>query len=312
MKIFKKDIPLAIVIAIIFVAGAGTYSIGYNMAMRKFNNIVSYVDEREHMYEKLSEIDRSIRQEYIGYINEDEIIAGICAGYISGMNDSLCRYLTPDEYKQFASKKVFDENLITYKNIDDKIGYIKINILSPEMGNTFFNTLKNLYDSGISKIVLDIRGLSGTNIESVCKCLDSIADNSNMISKIDKKGNKEDVYKMNSDRMDINFSVIIDRDTSGTPELIAEVLKDCDYGTVVGETTKGNCVEEKAIPLSDGSGIVFPTANYVTKNGEILTGKGVTADIEVILDNEKRELLKKGELEFEDDIQIQEAIKTLL
>lgn len=312
MEIFKKKIPSFIVIGLICIAGAIAYSFGYSMAMKKFNDIVSYTKQKEYMYAQLSELDHIFRQEYIGEIDENNLMEGICSGYISGTNSPLCKYLSQDEYKKFASKLSADENNISYEDIDGQFGYIKINDVTHDIGSTFFNTVTSLYDNGISKIILDLRLLSGNNIESIEKCLDSVAFPGRTIYRIDKKGSKEEVYKTNSDRLDIKFSVLVDRDTAGIPELIVAALKDSGLGKVIGEVTQGKCVEEKAIPLSDGSGVVFPVAHYVIGDGEILTGKGVNPDIEISLDDDKRELLKRGELSHKNDDQFQEAVKSLL
>lgn len=311
MKIFKKKVPIGISIALAFAAGAVTYSLGYSMAMKKFNDVISYNQEKENMYSKLSEIDKTVRQEYISDIDEEALTSGICSGYVSGLKDDTCKYLTPNEYKKFISNKAFDENAVIYEAVDDGVGYIRINSITDETGNMFVNAVKNFSEQSIQRVILDIRGLSGTNLEPIGKCLDSIVQEGDLIKSVDKKGNKEVVYKANSDRLDIKFSIIVDSDTEGIPELLASACKDSGVGKVIGEKTKGNAVQQKAIALSDGSGIVYPAAHYVTQKEEIFTGKGVSPDVEIILDSDKKELLRRGELSRDDDIQFQEALKSL-
>lgn len=309
MKTLKKKGP--IIIAAIFVAGALTYSVGYNVAMSKFNRIIAYNQEKEQMYYKLSEIDRTVRQDYIGDIDEHELMSGLSLGYIDGLNNPSCKYFTEEEYKKYISKKSYNQDAVLYQELDDGIGYIKIRTITPEVGNMFSNAVKYLFERNVRKIVVDTRNLYGSDLNPIAKCLDSIVGEGDTISTIDKKGDKEVVYKTISDGLDIKFSVIVNNSTSGTPELIASALKDSERGMVVGEKTVGNVVQEKTIPLYDGCGIVFPVAHYVTKSGQILTNNGVIPDVEVSLSEEKRQLLDRDELLYENDEQLTEAISCL-
>ncbi len=309
MKILRQKLTVGVVIALAFIAGAVAYSLGYSIAMKKFNEIVAYIQEKETMYAKLSEVDRIIRQEYIGDIDENKLISGICSGYVSGLKDSSCMYLSKEEYKKFISKKNYDENCVIYENIDDQIGYIKINAVIPETGSIFYNAIKKLYANNVTKIIIDIRNLYGMDLESIGKCLDSVTEKGHLISTIDKKGNKKIVYKTNSDRIDLQIVIIMDDSTEGTPELIASALKDSGNGKLVGEKTKGNAVMQKAIALSDGSGIIYTAAYYVTQKENILKN-GVEPDIVSKLSSEKKELLKNGNLRKEEDDQFKEAIRS--
>ena len=311
MRIFKKKLTIRFAVAIAFVVAALAYSMGYKMAMKKFNDIVAYNQEKERMYFKLSEVDKTIRQEYIGDIDETKLISGICSGYISSLEGSLCKYLSNEGYREYISNKDFDENAVVYENIGSEAGYIKICAVTSEAGNMFYNALKSLYSENIQKFVIDIRNLNGKDLETLGKCLDVVSNPADIISTVGKKGEKETVYKVNSDSLDLRISVITNNSTEGTPELIASALKDSGKGKVVGEKTKGRAVLEKVFVLSDGSAIIYPSAHYVTQGGKIFTGTGVEPDVLVELSEEKQNLLKQGELSRENDDQFLEALKIL-
>lgn len=51
---------------------------------------------------KLSIIRNKINEEYIGEINENELIEGAIKGYVSGLNDVYTEYLTVDEMEEFT------------------------------------------------------------------------------------------------------------------------------------------------------------------------------------------------------------------
>lgn len=312
MEFLRKRVKFSIVIALVFVAGAVAYSWGYSTAIRKFNEIVSYNQEKEKMYSRLSEIDKIIRQEYINDIDEDTMTYGMCNGYIEGLEDSLCRYLTPDEYKKYSSKKSFDEDSIFYENIDSQLGYIRIKQVNSETGNLFSNAIRTLFNENIKNIIIDIRGVNTGNLSSIEKCLDAVSKQGEIISTIDKRGNKEEVYKTNSDRMDINFCLLVNNKTKGVCELIAMALKDANTGKIIGQNTAGEVFLEKATALSDGYGLLYPCAHYVTSKGEIINKKGVTPDIVEEISEEDEKLLEEGKLERENDKQFISAKEYLM
>lgn len=313
MEVFAKKIrnPMILVISTAFAAGALAYFMGYKVAMNKFNSIISYNREKEQMYYKLSEVDRAVRQEYIRDIDEPELMTGLSCGYISGLGDEDCMYLSPQEYKEYIAKKQYDEDAVACCKLEDDIGYIKIKSLTPESGNMFSNQVREFVENGVQKIVLDIRDLSGYELDPVNKCLDCIVAEGDTVSTVNKKGESEIVHKTIADGLDAKFCVVVNSGTSGTPELIASALKDSGRGKVVGEKTAGNAVLKKAVPLSDGSGVVFPVAHYVTKGGQQFTDIGIVPDVEIGAGEPENSLEFDDTQDYRNDTQISEAVKCL-
>ncbi|MBQ6570255.1 MAG: peptidase S41, partial [Clostridia bacterium] len=89
----SKKISLGAVIALMAITAAITVSITYTVAMKVFNQRVYSVTERQNMYDKLSEIDRKMRQYYYGDIDEEKLRTLLAEGYVSGIGDDHCRYL---------------------------------------------------------------------------------------------------------------------------------------------------------------------------------------------------------------------------
>lgn len=76
------------------VTAAVTVSLTYMYAMDTFNERVADVNQRQAMYSKLSEIDQTIRQNFVGEIDETALTDGICTGYLAGLGDADAKYLT--------------------------------------------------------------------------------------------------------------------------------------------------------------------------------------------------------------------------
>ena len=95
----NKKISLGAVIAIIFITAAVTLSITYVMTMNKFDSELSQTSAYQTVYKKLSEIDKKVREEYMGTIDEKTLVDGIAEGYLSGIGDKYAMYRDSDKKK---------------------------------------------------------------------------------------------------------------------------------------------------------------------------------------------------------------------
>ncbi|MBR0451108.1 MAG: PDZ domain-containing protein [Oscillospiraceae bacterium] len=90
----NKRVSIGITIAFIFIAVAITFTATMLYAMKLFDQKIIGVQERAVMYDKISEIDSVIRQNYYLPIEERTIMNGLSNGYISGLGDEYTRYMT--------------------------------------------------------------------------------------------------------------------------------------------------------------------------------------------------------------------------
>lgn len=122
----RKKISLGAAITFMAITAAVTFSITMVISMTNFNSMVYNLKERESMYEKLSELERLVRQNYSGKINEDTLQSNIAKGFLGGIDDPYAVYYTPEQYKtlndQYAGKSVN----IGAKYEKDPSGYILI------------------------------------------------------------------------------------------------------------------------------------------------------------------------------------------
>ena len=99
----NKKISLGAAIALILIAITVTFSITTIFTMRKFNDRMYSIREREAMYEKFAEVDKTVRQNYYGTINEDSLLDAVSAGYLKGIGDSDAVYYNSTQYSRLSS-----------------------------------------------------------------------------------------------------------------------------------------------------------------------------------------------------------------
>ena len=96
----SKKVNLAVAATVTLIAMAVTFSITMVVSQEMFNDTVQDVKNRERMYNKLSEIDRYVRNNAYGDINEDALNDRIAAGYMLGIDDPYARYYSAAAYSE--------------------------------------------------------------------------------------------------------------------------------------------------------------------------------------------------------------------
>lgn len=96
----SKKVNLAVAATVTLIAMAVTFSITMVVSQEMFNDTVQDVKNRERMYNKLSEIDRYVRNNAYGDINEDTLNNRIAAGYMLGIDDPYARYYSAAAYSE--------------------------------------------------------------------------------------------------------------------------------------------------------------------------------------------------------------------
>lgn len=122
----NKKISLGAAIAFMVVIAGITLSITMMISINHFNTIVLNVKNREELYKKVADIDREVRQNYDGTINEEKLMDYISRGYIRGLDDKYSSYLSKTEYEQRLKDISGKQVGIGIDFTKDETGYILI------------------------------------------------------------------------------------------------------------------------------------------------------------------------------------------
>ena len=80
---------------------------------------------------------------------------------------------------------------------------------------------------------------------------------------------------------DVPLVVLVGRNTSGTPEILAASLQGQERATVIGETTPGSIEGATSYYLPDGSELFIQTTSFMLPNGDEVGTQGVIPDLVV-------------------------------
>ena len=94
----KKRFPIATVVALVLMAIALSVSATMIFAMNRFSTTVSNVSARQALFDYLTNVDKVVRQNYAGTVDEAVLKEKLASAYIQSIGDKYAAYLPPDEY----------------------------------------------------------------------------------------------------------------------------------------------------------------------------------------------------------------------
>ena len=194
---------------------------------------------------------------------------------------------------------------------DDSVGVIKITSFNTATVEQFENALKELRNSGVEKLVFDVRNNPGGELQSICRILDILVPEGPVIRTREKGGDEPvTVYTSDKNELDMPMAVITNGATASAAELFTSALRDYEKAVVVGENTYGKGSMQSMFPLKNGGCIKLTSALYYPPFSDNYDGVGIKPDVEVSLSEEasKKSIYK---LTDEEDDQLTAAVKAL-
>lgn len=120
----KISLGGAVTLAIMF--STVTFIITMLFASQTFDSKMFNIKERETMYAKLSEIDRLVRQNYLGEVDETALNDALAAGYLEGIGDEYGMYLTAEQYARIVQDYEGKTVDVGISCVQDASGYIRV------------------------------------------------------------------------------------------------------------------------------------------------------------------------------------------
>lgn len=94
----NKKMPVGAAVSLIAIAAAVTFILTSAFSLNMFNSKVN-VNERTEINKKLEELDKAVRNNYIGEIDEEKLTDSVARGYVSGVGDQYAHYYSTKEYQ---------------------------------------------------------------------------------------------------------------------------------------------------------------------------------------------------------------------
>jgi carboxyl-terminal processing protease len=166
--------------------------------------------------------------------------------------------------------------------LEQQIAHIKVPVLTSQ-AVAVQSAIKDAAKRGATKIVLDLRGSAGDDLETGVTVANYFLQSGTIAKVIGRKEKLLKTYEAKPENAitDLPVVVLIDNTTAGAAEVVAAAILDNKRGEIIGERTFGVGTAQQLFPLDDGSAMLLTTSRYASPNGRFFFPDGVLPSVEV-------------------------------
>lgn len=238
-----------------------------------------------------------------GTVAEFTVMRPTSEGYYDEINFAITRAHVTEQTVMYHRYQHED-------GTDSDIGIIKILQFDSKTPEQFIAAVTDLKDSGVTKLVFDVRYNPGGELDSITQILDFLLPEGPIIRTVDRNGKWDTIYS-NASSLEMPMAVLVNGSTASAAELFTSALRDYGKSITVGTQTYGKGTMQSVIPLDDGSAISISTKMYYPPFSENYEGVGIKPDLIVEMADEVKEINIYKLTDWQ-DTQLQVAIEALL
>jgi carboxyl-terminal processing protease len=182
------------------------------------------------------------------------------------------------------------------------VGYVRMGQFNSNSSADMEKAINELKGKGAKSIVFDLREDPGGLLDQAVD-VTSLFVRDGVIVRVDQRGKPEEVHYATGHKItDLPLVVLIDGQSASASEITAGALQDYGRATLVGEKSYGKGSVQTIVKLTDGSGVKFTIAHYLTPKKRSINGVGLVPDVIVVMDPMKQ-------LDPKTDTQLKKAIE---
>ena len=200
---------------------------------------------------------------------------------------------------------------VSFEMLDGDIGYVRIDNFERGAADGFISAVNELLEEGARAFIYDVRCNRGGRVNELIRILDFLLPEGEIFISVDKSG-KESITYSDDETVDAPAIVLADKYSFSAAEYFAAMLGEFDYAEVVGERTTGKGRSQMTEMLPGGGALHISTSQYLTKNRISLhDAGGLIPDHQLAMSDEEISLLLVGNLDKDEDPQLQLALELI-
>ena len=122
----NKKLSLGVAISLVAIGCAITFVLTWTVSLNLYNSKISNSEKYEGVYAKLREMDVTVRNNYIGELDDDILDTAIINGYVTGIGDPYASYMAASTYYELQQTTSGVINGAGIETEEDGSGYLKI------------------------------------------------------------------------------------------------------------------------------------------------------------------------------------------
>ena len=168
------------------------------------------------------------------------------------------------------------------------IGYIRLLEFNAHAAEQMERAILALTEEGVEGFVLDLRGNPGGLLLSSIDIGRMWLQHGPIVRTTYRDGTTESLSANRTALTQLPLTVLVDRRSASSSEILTGALQDNNRATVVGTPTFGKALVQTLHGLADGSGLTVTVAHYFTPNGTDISRKGITPNVTVEINERQR------------------------
>lgn len=169
------------------------------------------------------------------------------------------------------------------RSLTDDVGYIRFNLFAVPVMDRFCSAVRDFKNK--KALVIDLRGNVGGVLGTINGLSGMLVDRKELMgTAIYRHGNEEVLAYPKANHFTGSLILLTDAYTLSSGEVFAAGLKENGRALLVGEPTGGEALPSLSLRLPDGGVLIYPAANFRTRDGNLIEGNGVKPDIAAVND----------------------------
>ena len=175
-------------------------------------------------------------------------------------------------------EEVLDEN----GEVVPELAYIEIQQFTERTIDGMREALKEVEEGGYSGLILDLRLNPGGGLDATVQVTSMFLDGGLVLTQVDRDG-IEIPYEARpgGEATEIPVVILVGPNSASGSEVLAGALRDHGRAQLVGDQTFGKGSVNHLRELSNGGALYVTIARWLTPNGDLIEGVGLTPDVQV-------------------------------
>lgn len=165
----------------------------------------------------------------------------------------------------------------------DTVAVVTLPFFDKGSSARFSDVLADLRKRGTKKLIVDVRGNAGGDVDEAVRAADLLLSGGTITS---LHGRKLDAKRWDADKatsFDGDVLVLTDVSTAAAGEIFAAAIQGNNRGKAVGVTTFGKSIYQRFVPLASGGGVQMTVGHYTTPDLKPIKELGVKPEVVVDL-----------------------------
>jgi carboxyl-terminal processing protease len=175
---------------------------------------------------------------------------------------------------------------VRYEMRED-IAYINLSHFSELTDGQLSSVMESITHEAATGIILDLRSNPGGLLPAVVDVASYFLTDGVVVDVVDNEGGHTTMaVRRKGVTTDLPLVILVDSYSSSGSEVLAGALQDHGRAIIAGTITYGKGSVNVLRQLKDGSGLYITTARWLTPQGRLIEGEGISPDYEFELEEE--------------------------